>query len=98
MFHGPRLRLLAVKRDDAREDGGDLLRRVKLTGFLAGTGGELADKVFVGVAERIDVGGKLTQAVGDLLDDFAQLLVLLGMSPAELFRAKVDLREEPLEG
>jgi hypothetical protein len=52
---------LAVQRDDARQNAGNLLRRVELAGLLAGTGGKLADQVFIGVAQGVLVGGKLRQ-------------------------------------
>src|SRR5690606_15819791 len=52
----------------------------------------------LGVAERIDLGGELRQALVDLLDDLAKLLVLLCLFLSELFRIEVDLREQALEG
>ena len=78
---------------DGGEDGGNLLRRVKLPLFvrpsgslrpaisaalrficlLAGPGGELADQVFIGITQRVDVRGELIQPFGDLLDDGAEL-------------------------
>ena len=61
------LRFLAVQRDDGGEDVGNLLRRVELARLLAGAGGELADQVFIGIAQRVDVGGELRQPFGDLL-------------------------------
>jgi hypothetical protein len=53
------LGLLAVEGDDGGEDVGNLLRGVELARLLAGPGGELADQVFVGVAQGVDVGGEL---------------------------------------
>ena len=50
---------LAVQRDDARQDAGNLLRGVELARLLAGTGGKLADQVFIGIAQGILVGGKI---------------------------------------
>src|SRR5690606_5267054 len=97
MFHRSRFRRLAVEGDNAREDGGHLLRRVELARLLARAGGKLADEVLVGVAERINLGGELGQALVDLLDDLAELLVLLRLRLAKLFRVEVDLREEALE-
>src|SRR5690606_41692937 len=47
----------------------------------------------LGVAERIDLGGELRQALVDLLDDLAKLLVLLCLFLSELFRIEVDLRD-----
>ena len=94
----PGLRLLAVERDDGGEDVGNLLRRVELARLLAGTGGKLADQVFVGIAQRVDVGGELRQPLGDLLDDGAELGVAVGVVLAELVRAEIDLGEQALEG
>ena len=51
----------------AGEDARNLLRRVELAGLLARAGGELADQVFVGVAQRVDVGREIRQPLGDLL-------------------------------
>ena len=78
-FFGAGLRFLAVERDDGGEDVGNLLRRVELARLLAGPGGELADQVFVGIAQRVDVGGELRQPFGDLLDDGAELGVAVGV-------------------
>ena len=88
---------LAIEGDDAREDGGDGLRRVELPGLLAGAGGELADQVLVGIAEDVGAGGKPGDALGDLGKDGAELLVAVGGRPAQLFRVEVDLGEQPLE-
>ncbi len=77
---------------------GNLLRRVKLARLLAGTGGELADQVFVGIAQRVGVGGELRQPFGDLADDRAELGVAVFVFLAELVRAEIDLREQALEG
>jgi hypothetical protein len=57
---------LAVQRDDGGEDVGDLLRRVELARLLARAGGKLADQVFIGIAQRVDVGGEFRQPFGDL--------------------------------
>ena len=89
------LRLLAVERDDGGEDAGDLLRRVKLARLLARAGRELADQVFVGIAQRVGVGGELRQPLGDLGDDRAELGVAVRVVLPELVRAEVDLREQP---
>ena len=77
---------------------GNLLRRVELARLLARPGGELADQVFVGVAQRVDVGGELRQSLGDLADDRAELGVAVVVLLAQLVRAEVDLREQALEG
>ena len=66
-------RLLAVQRDDGERMSGNLLRRVELARLLARPGGKLADQVFVGIAQRVDVGGEQRQPFGDLLDDGAEL-------------------------
>ena len=77
---------------------GNLLRRVELARLLARPGGKLADQVFVGIAQRVDVGGELRQPFGDLLDDRAELGVAVVVFLAELVRAEIDLREQALEG
>ena len=82
------LRFLAVQRDDGGEDVGNLLRGVELARLLAGPGGKLADQVFVGIAQRVDVRGELGQPLGDLLDDGAELGVPVGIGLAELWRSR----------
>jgi len=47
--------LLAVEGNDCGQDVGDLLRGIELPSLLAGTGGKLADQVFVGIAQGVDV-------------------------------------------
>jgi len=47
----PGFRFLAVQRDDRGEDVGNLLRGVELARFFSGASGELADQVFVGIAQ-----------------------------------------------
>ena len=91
------LRLLAVQRDDFGQDVRNPLRRVELAGLLARTGGELADEIFVGVAQRVAVGGELRQALGDPGDDRAQLRVSLLIILSELFGAEIDFRKKPGE-
>ena len=95
---GPGLRFLAVQRDDGGEDVGNLLRRVELARLLAGPGGKLADQVFIGVAQRVDVRGELRQPFGDLLDDGAELGVPVLILLAQLGGTQVDLGEQALEG
>src|SRR5690606_26140231 len=58
-------RVLAVQRDDGREDAGDALWRVELARLLAAAGGELPDQVLIGIAQRVGVGGEPRQAFGD---------------------------------
>ena len=82
---GPGLRFLAVQRDDGGEDVGNLLRGVKLARLLPGTGGKLADQVFIGIAQRINVRGELRQPLGDLLDDGAELGVPVGVGLAQFW-------------
>jgi hypothetical protein len=82
---------VAVQRDDARQNAGNLLRRVKLARLLAGTGGELADQIFIGIAQRVGVGGKLRQPFGDLLNDCAELGVALLVFFTKLVRPQIDL-------
>lgn len=89
---------LAVEGDDGGEDAGDLLGGVEFAGFFAGAGGELADEVFVGVAERVDVGGKFCESVGDSFDDGAEFGVSVCIFFAEFFGDEVDFGEEALEG
>ena len=78
-FFLPGLGFLAVQGDDGGEDVGNLLRGVELARLLAGPGGKLADQVFIGIAQRVDVGGELRQPFGDLLDDGAELGVPVGV-------------------
>ena len=47
---------LAVERDNGRENVGNLLWGVELARLLAGTGGKLANQVFIGIAKRVNVG------------------------------------------
>jgi len=58
------LRLLAVECDDRRENVGNPLRRVELTGLLARAGCELADQVFVGVTQCVAIRRELREALG----------------------------------
>ena len=97
LLHRSGLGFLAVQCDDARKNRGNLLRRVELARLLAGTGGELADQIFVGITERINVGGKFIQPLGDFLDDVAQLLVFFRVRFAELFRAEIDFGKKALK-
>jgi len=90
--------LLTVESDDGREDVGNLLRGVELARLLAGAGGELADQVFVGVPQSIGVGGEIGQALGDLLDDGAELAVSVFVFLAQLWGGQINLGEQPLEG
>ena len=92
------LRFLAVQRDDGGEDVGNLLRGVELARLLAGPGGKLADQVFIGIAQRVDVRGELRQPFGDLLDDGAELGVPVRIRLAQLGGTQVDLGEQALEG
>ncbi len=89
-----RLGSLAVERDDPGQDSRYPLRRVKLAGLLARSGGELADQVLVGVAQRVGAGGEVGKAIGDLADDRAELRVALRIAFAELFGSEVDFREK----
>ncbi len=72
------------------EDVGNLLRGVELARLLAGPGGKLADQVFIGIAQRVDVRGELRQPLGDLLDDGAELgipiLILLAQMASVCMR------------
>jgi hypothetical protein len=96
--HSTGLRFLAVQRDDGGEDIGHLLRGVKLASLLARPGGKLADQVFIGIAQRVDVRGELRQPFGDLLDDGAELGVPILILLAQLRRTQIDLGKQSLEG
>jgi hypothetical protein len=50
--------ILAIDGNNAGKDVGDLLRGVELARFLAGTSSKLSDQVFIGITERVDVGGE----------------------------------------
>lgn len=89
---------LAIEGDDAGEDVGDALRGIKLARFFAGTGGELIEEVFVGVAEGIGVGGQVGQFVGDAGDDGAEFGVALGVGFAEFVGVEVDFGKQAGEG
>jgi hypothetical protein len=91
-------RFLAVQRDDAGEDAGYLLRRVELPRLLSRTGGELADKKLVGVAQSVAVGGELRQALRKRPDDVAELGVIRFVGLPQFLRIQIDLGEEPAEG
>ena len=67
---------------------GNLLRRVELARLLARPGRELADQVFVGIAQRVDVGRELRQPLGDLADDRAELGVAVGVRFARACRRR----------
>lgn len=67
--------VLTVQSDDGGEDVGKRLRGVKLARLLAGPGGELADQIFIGIAQRIDVRGELRQAFGSQRSRSALLAV-----------------------
>ena len=88
------LRFLAVEHDDLGEDVRDPLRRVELAGLLARACGELADQIFIGVAQGVAIGRKLRQALGDPGDDRAELRVAVRVGLAELVGAEIDLREQ----
>ena len=88
---------LAVERHDSRKDVGNPLRCVKLPRLLARASRELPDQVFVGVAERVGVGREQRHPPCDLGDDRAELGVAIGVRPAQLVRAEVDLRKQPLK-
>lgn len=75
-----------------------MLGGVELTGLFAGTGGELADEVFVGIAQGVVVGGEVGEALGDFGDDGAEPGVAFGVAFAEFFGGEVDFGEEALEG
>jgi hypothetical protein len=89
---------LAIEGDDDGEDVGNLLRGVELTRLLAGTGGKLADQVFVGIAQRVDVGGEVRQPFGNFRDDAAERGIAVFVLAAEFVRAEVNLRKQAVEG
>lgn len=91
-------RVLAVERDDAGKDGGNLLRRIELPGFLAGARGELADEVFIGVAQGVRIRGKGRQLLGQPRDDLAGEEVALALVFPELVGGKIDFGEQAPEG
>ena len=90
-------RVLAVQRDDTGEDGGKLLRGLKLPGLLAGTCGELAAQGLVGITQQVPLRRELRQPLRNLLDEGAELVVALPVVFAQLFGVEADLREQPLE-
>jgi len=87
-----------LQRDDGGEDVGNLLRCVEFAPLFAGSGGKLADQVFIGIAQCVDVRGGLGQPLGDFLDDGAELGVAVGLGLAQLGGAQVNLGEQALEG
>ena len=92
------LRFLAVQRDDGGEDVGHRLRGVELARLLAGPGGKLANQVFIGIAQRVNVCRETCQSFGDFLDDPAKHEVPVLILFPQLGRAKVDRGEQALEG
>ena len=91
-------RVLAVERDDAGEDGGNLLRRVELPGFLARACGELADEVFIGIAQSVRIRGKGGQLLGQPRDDLAGEEVALALVLPQLVGGEIDFGEQAPEG
>ena len=85
MFLAPRRRVLAVERDNAGQDAGNLLRRIKLACLFARTGGELADQVFVCIAQRIAIGGEIRQTISNGFDDGAELGIAFGVTAPQFF-------------
>ena len=52
-----------------------MLRRIELARLFARASGELADQVFVGIAEDVAVGAELGNALGDFFDDGAKFII-----------------------
>lgn len=75
-----------------------MLGGVELARFFAGPRGELADQVFIGIAQGVDVRGEFRQPFGDLLDDGAELGIPVYVGLAELGGTEIDLGEQALEG
>ena len=82
-----RLRFLAVDGDNGGKDVGNLLWGVELARLFARTGGKLADQIFVGIAQGIDVGREFRQPFGDFRDDGAEFGVPVFVLPAEFIRS-----------
>src|SRR5690625_7175218 len=64
--------VLAIQRNNARENAGDRLRSIELPCLFTGASGELANQVLVGIAQYVAVGGELGYPFGDLGDDGAR--------------------------
>ena len=92
------LELLLPGGDDPGEDGADLLRGVELARLLPRTAGELADEVFVGIAQHVGIGiaepeVDLVEVDEHLGDEF--VFLVLGFS--ELGRAEIEILKQSLE-
>jgi len=92
------LELLLPGGDDLGENGADLLRSVELARLLPRATGELADEVFVGIAQHVGLGVvepevDLVQVDEHLGDEF----VLLVLGFPQLGRAEIEILEQSLE-
>ena len=83
--------------DDLGEDGADFLRSVELARLLARAAGELADEVFVGIAQH--VGISVVEPEVDLVkvdEHLGDEVVLLILRLAQFRRAEVQIFEQTL--
>ncbi len=71
---------------------------VEFASFLSGARGKLANQVFIGIAQRIDICGELSQPFGDLLDDRAELGIAIGIGAPEFIGRKIDFGKQAVEG
>lgn len=77
--------------DDLGQNGADFLRRVELARLLSRAAGELADEVFVGIAQHVGLG--IGQAEVDLVkvaEHLGDEFVFLALGFPELRRAETD--------
>ena len=84
--------------DDLGQNGADFLRRVELARLLSRAAGELADEVFVGIAQHVGLG--IGQAEVDLVQVAEHLgdeFVFLALGFPKLRRAEIKILEQALE-
>src|SRR5690554_4707956 len=90
--------ILGVQDHDLGQDGGDLLGRIKFARFFTGTGGKLANQIFIGISECVGIGGKIRNTLGNFADDLAKLFISVRGCSAEFFGIEIYLGEQPLKG
>lgn len=86
-----------MPRDDLAHEHGDLVRCVKLAGFLAGVSGDVADEVLVDEAEHVVVLPAVHRDILDEVDEVASGLGPAWIISSQLGEARLQRVEDAVE-